>query len=228
MAAGDFDVLKKTRSTIRRTGATVAAVMVVAFTAMALVAPGGTASGQTDPYATTTSTTQATTTTTGGVTCRITIEISINRGNSGIRIRVRARCFPPGAQVTFTFNGTKVGQSLSTPGGGTAAGLPEPLAAVLPSRLLRAVQPQTAAEPVAEVFFDIPAVSPGTYPVCAFSDGVAPVCTSFQVTAAGSSGTSRGFLATTGRALLGLTAIGLVALAAGWVLRMSSRRRHSV
>jgi hypothetical protein len=202
--------------------------VVVAFTAIALVAPGGTASGQTDPYATTTSTTQATTTTTGGVTCRITIDITINRGNSGIRIRVRARCFPPGAQVTFSFNGTRVGHSISTPGGGTAAGLPAPLAAVLPSALVRAVQPQASAEPVADLFFDVPDVAPGTYPVCAFSDGVPPVCTSFQVLAAGSSGTSRGLLATTGRALLGIAGVGVTALIIGWVLRTSSRRRHSV
>lgn len=211
----------------RRAGAGAAVATILTATIFALIAPSGPALGQVvDPYATTTSTTQATTTTFNGLNCRIRIEISIGRGPSGIRIRVFARCFPPGARVFFTFNGRTMGSDISTPDGGTAAGLPGPLAALVPAKLLAAVRAQAATtETVADTSFDIPSVAPGTYPVCAFSDGVAPVCTTFEVISAGASNGTRS-LASTGLALLPYVGAGLAAVAVGWTLRMSSRRHR--
>lgn len=182
----------------------------------------------------------------------ILLSITVGPPGSTVTVTLDPDCFPPDVPVTITFNGQTV---LTLPPGssGQAAFGGSGLAALSPANLVSELRQlldiETAQASSRSGQFTVPSVTPGTYPVCAIAEGLAPVCMNFTVTgvggatqgrasgggsgggssgASGSGGTLTGSFARTGLALLPWLAFAAALIAGGVALKRSghlNRRR---
>jgi hypothetical protein len=210
-----------------RVPVTLACVAVVVG-AVTLFAPS-IASGQQDPY---TSSTVASSSTTEAP-CVVDLQLSVEVGPAGVRVNARAICYDVNVHVDITFNGVIVGGGDTKTASGTGLGSNR-LAALSPVRLLaavgrpRAVRAEVSPANGVDVSFLVPPVPPGNYAVCAVSPGYPTACEQFQVLAAGSAargGSSGSSFARTGLRVLPFVFVALLLVAAGRVLVSRSRSR---
>jgi hypothetical protein len=216
------------------TGRSAVRALAVIATALIVLLAAAPALGQQDPY--------TSSTTSPPEEDRPRLRLSLQAGPAGSTIRIRAFGYRPGARVTVTFGGRVVVVATAEAGEGETAGARPGLAAAGLGLLQRLNLAQADDNAGIDETFAVPAVSPGTYPVCVSSAGEETVCADFTVTGQsgirgvqdsesaggsnGSNGASRGGsgFARTGGFLLGIAAAGVGAVLLGTFLVMTQRR----
>ena len=188
----------------------------------------------------------------GGEQCprEITIDIDLDFGPPGTRIRVRAYGFNAGDTVTLTFDGVIMYQGPAQPGTGQTALGQAPLATA-GLNLLRGIFGQADEAGGIDQTITVPNKPPATYPVCVSGSG-AQACAGFRITpvtdvqgrqfergdtASGGSTASGGTSGTrvlgrtfarTGVAIATLVLLAVILILVGRYLRVASRRHRRV
>jgi hypothetical protein len=194
---------------------------VLVLVALAVSAPTP-ASGQVDPYS------SSTTATTAPPGCTVTLSLSVTSGPVGTTVEATATCYTPGLTVEIRFDGQTVATERATPGGDGAAALGNrPLAVVgrWVSRLFAQADPSAGIT----VRFVVPPVPLGAHEVCAVATGAETVCRTFTVTPASASrgaGGGTSTFARTGVFVVPLLIAGVAAIVVGRSLRSRARPRR--